>query len=503
MSVKAKPIDAEIGTIAPGCAVGKTIVLACQQGFEARYVLRSSLFDGLHRSGANLVALVPNPEEPYLAQEFAGKNVVFERLEIAASLRFAAASRLQRLFRVWRAYGIPADGDLAFLNDKVESTLTKPGSRWKRFAVDAGLAALHRSATLRRRLIELETRLYPGEFYAPFFERYRPDLVVTPTPGYLPYDTYLLRQAHRWGCATAAVLCGWDRSVSGGLAGFIPDTIVAWSEPQREELTRHQGIAASRVFVSGAAIFDDYLTHSGMLSREKLFAELGLEPGKRLIVFGPKSPHTYPNHLVAEMLARVVNDGSLSEDCSLVIRIHPLQFRPDSIRSENGRRALEEFHVLARQYPNVRLSIPTILSDSLRLDMPRQEMLRVGALMRHADVVVTIFSTLVLEAALFDTPVVNVCFDPPSPPDRTYYRYRPVNVDANQSHNRRVSRSGATRFAHDEGEVIRLINLYLAQRQLDRDARRQLVLREAGPFDGRAGARAAAYLLRLVGCATK
>ena len=124
-------------------------------------------------------------------------------------------------------------------------------------------------------------------------------------------------------------------------------------------------------------------------------------------------------------------------------------------------------------------------------------MLEVGSLIWHADVLVNLFSTLMIEACMLDTPVINIAFDPTDCDDGR--EYRPIRVDMQQPHNARGIRSGALRLAHTPQQLGEEIARYIADPQFERNERSNYVLSECGYFDGKCGRRAGEYLLEMLG----
>jgi CDP-glycerol glycerophosphotransferase (TagB/SpsB family) len=86
-------------------------------------------------------------------------------------------------------------------------------------------------------------------------------------------------------------------------------------------------------------------------------------------------------------------------------------------------------------------------------------------------------STMTLDFAIHDKPVVNIAFDVADPPPfgvplwDFYYRYE---------HYRPVVELGAARFARSSGELAEHVNAYLQDPSLDRDSRSKLVNLEVG-----------------------
>ena len=98
-------------------------------------------------------------------------------------------------------------------------------------------------------------------------------------------------------------------------------------------------------------------------------------------------------------------------------------------------------------------------------------------LTHHADLNVNTASTMTLDFAIHDTPVVNVAFDVADPPPfgvplwDFFYRFE---------HYRPVVELGAARFARSPEELAQHVNAYLEDPTLDREARRRLVELEVG-----------------------
>jgi hypothetical protein len=394
---------------------------------------------------------------------------------------------------------LPVRDELVYLNDKVQEYLPEHLPFILNLWMHAMIFLMRRSFWLRQRLLDLEMRLFRGNaLHGNIFEHYKPDLVVTCSPGYYTHDTYLLREARFRGVRTVAVIFGWDKSVARGVAGARTDAVVVWSQSMKQEMIAYQGYKPHQVFVGGVATFDQYWDKRGLMKRSELMSHFGLDPNKRLLVFGGKSPYTYPNHGILEILAEAAAKKRFVDDVQIIARLHPNYFKPDAVNSGKTERLLNEYYRIQSRYPNlVALSIPKVRSQRLRMDLDPEELPLAGSLVCQADVLVTLFSTLQIEACICDTPVVNVCFDPKLPLSRKYFKYRPIAVDMKQPHNLRVQRSQATRLAYTPKQLIDEINRYLQHPHLERIERRRFAEEECGPLDGRAGERIGQFLLRM------
>jgi CDP-glycerol glycerophosphotransferase (TagB/SpsB family) len=111
--------------------------------------------------------------------------------------------------------------------------------------------------------------------------------------------------------------------------------------------------------------------------------------------------------------------------------------------------------------------------------------------MRHSDVIVNVASTLAIEAAIFDTPVVNIAFDGEEPARfersaRRYYQF---------THYVNITRHHAVRVAETPGQLVSEIGAYLEDPARDRDGRRAVVLEQCQFLDGRAAERVGGVVL--------
>ena len=118
----------------------------------------------------------------------------------------------------------------------------------------------------------------------------------------------------------------------------------------------------------------------------------------------------------------------------------------------------------------------------------RSDVQLLANLTEHADMNVNLASTMTLDFAIHDKPVVNVAFDPVLPPPLgtplwdLYYKFE---------HYRPVVELGAARCARSSDELATHINTYFEDPSLDREGRRRFVELELDGPIGHASARIA------------
>jgi hypothetical protein len=125
--------------------------------------------------------------------------------------------------------------------------------------------------------------------------------------------------------------------------------------------------------------------------------------------------------------------------------------------------------------------------DGLAVDITAESQQHLASTLQHSDVIVNVASTIAVEAAIFDTPVVNIAFDgeeesPFEQSARRYYRF---------THYANITRHHAVRVAWTPEELVACVREYLQQPALDADGRRKVVAEQCHFVDGRSAERVA------------
>jgi hypothetical protein len=352
---------------------------------------------------------------------------------------------------------------------------------------------LRSSSAARRALVAAQMRFTPN-LYADLFDKYQPDLVIASTPGWR-MDRYLLREAAQRGIPRMAVIVGWDNPSSYAVPGSTMDWATCWSQEQKNELVFGSDWPAERVNIGGIPSYDGYFRKSWLLSREDYFRLHGLDPARKLISYACSFVHFAPNYPNVEALARMVSSDALAQPAQLLVRLHPSHFqdKPRIFAEER-----EKIHALEQQYPHVHVVRPVALGGSLGY-YGGEDMDEKSSMMAHSDVFVTVYSTMVVETAVHDTPIVAAVLDTPGGWNVPGKFSLSLKAIGNWPTHQRFRRAGAGRVAEDEAQLREALNAYLLDPQLDSAQRRALIEKEITYTDGSAGSRTAAFILKVLG----
>ena len=471
------------------------VMISADHGLAVVYFLQSDLVPHLLDAGVEVVLLSDDALVERLQQRFGRPGLVFEGLRLEQAKRYfhEESYRLQWWLDFFRRAGASNRINLEAVESYIRQVdYEAHGTRKRLMPFAKALAGvLRRSRAARKALTRLQRRFTP-HLYDDLFTRYRPQMVIAATPGWR-YDRYLLRDAAAQGIPTAAVIVGWDNSSSYSLPGAPVEHITCWSEIQKEELVLGSDWKRERVHIGGIPSYDGYFRRQWVMPREEYFRLHGLDPDRKLIAYACSFVTFSPNIQNIAALARLVAEEQLDFPAQLLVRLHPNHFMDHVPRFARER---EQILALAREHPHVHVVEPVPLGGSLGYysgeDMPEK-----SSMMAHADVFTTVYSTMVVETAIHETPVVSVCIDHPTGWENNFYL--PLSQIGGWPTHSRFRTSGAGKVVYDKAGLREALNAYLHEPQAEAEARRAFIRRECTYTDGSAGRRTADFFLRLLG----
>lgn len=305
---------------------------------------------------------------------------------------------------------------------------------------------------------KLESRLHPRSLqFDKYLKQFQPSLVITATPGFNPFEAEMILLAKRSKLPTAAVNFTWDNLTTNCNHIRKTDYLIVWNDIVKEEAKKIHHYDLAKVFVAGVNKFDHYFRKEGKLSREEFLKSKKLDPKRKTIVFCSK-PKTYVeqlDHVRGILEAR--EKGRLAAPVNLLIRPHPLDNRDN----------YKEFINLPNVYVDYSGKSMKFSAESVsnKIEMDEEDLMNLKYTLQYGDVHLQYGSTLALEAAIFDKPMVNIGF------------LKTLNHDTSYkvTHFWPVIETGASPIAKTPEELVDLTNQYLKNPMLHKENRRQLL----------------------------
>jgi len=432
-----------------------------------------------------LVVLSPLSRERHFIEEFADPAVQLEYLQ-----PYAPGGLERRLIRVLQEKYVKRMPTASMRIRVARATRAEKEVRYlDRLPLDTKatgvrrllLAALVALPLGRQQWWDLLDWLTLGDLYRDTFAKYRPSLVVTPTTGLYFSEGPLLARARREGVPTMAVDLSWDHFTTKTAPLRPVSRLCVWNELMRDEAIRLHGYRPEQVFVTGVPQFDHYANPAALGPRDAWLRRIGARPEARVVTLTTVPPILYPDHpAVIDRLLAARDAGAFGPHVELLVRVH----QRDDLASYARFDGLPGLHV-EKPFRT------TIVAEGSSVDPSRDDRLHLARTLLHSDVVVNVASTIALECAILDTPVVNIGFDLPTPKPyldsaARFYDY---------THYRPLVETGAVRVARSPEEMIALVREYLEHPERQRQERAVASRLLAYQVDGNASRRVAERIL--------
>jgi hypothetical protein len=468
-------IEAEKPAV-PRSGKQRTILIALPYAVNVRDILRTAVFQNLKQAGMRLVLLTRAHDDPSFREEFGGENVHIEPLYPNEP------GPWEQRFESLR---------LTLFSDLTETigSFSKPNSPRGALKGAAMSTARFVSKKLgRRRTESLLSRatmaLFPDHRYDEVLRRYQPDLVCLTRVFAWSADCPVLKGAVRLGIPTVLLASSWDNLTSKGVFPARVDRVVVWNPIMAEEAERLHGYDPSQIYVAGAPQFDLYADEKQLPSRAAFFAKVGADPNKALVTFTLTNIKACPDEFdVLEMFWHRVREGALGRPAQVLARVHPIASHFGEVMPER-----------LRNQPDLLVDLPGRPGKFIDRDTSRADMVHLAATMWHSDVVINTASTIAIDAAAVDTPVVCAGFDG----KRTLPLEKSVRRYYNYTHYRKLLELGGVRVASDLDQLVGHVKAYLEDPTLDHAGRQRVIERQCQAIDGKAGERIARYVLNAV-----
>jgi len=177
-----------------------------------------------------------------------------------------------------------------------------------------------------------------------------------------------------------------------------------------------------------------------------------------------------------------------------LIRLHPSHFQDKPKIFADERTQVFEFE---KKYPNVHVVQPVALGGSLGY-YGGEDMDEKSSMMAYSDVLVTVYSTMLVETAVHNTPMIAATIDTPGGWNKPKKFSLSLKEIGDWPTHKRFREAKAGQVASNENELRDALNLYLSNPQLDSTERRKFVEDEVTFTDGTSGKRTAEFIIKVL-----
>jgi hypothetical protein len=276
----------------------------------------------------------------------------------------------------------------------------------------------------------------------------------------------------------------WDNLLGKDALLIWPDRLIVHNEIVKDYAISMHRFPEPRIFVSGIPQFDVYAHPEGVWPKEVFFQRMRLDPKKRLIVYSCMGRWISLHELaIVRLLAEIVQEpGKVAFPSQLLVRLHPAYPSDDALMDA---------------IPGIRVVRPGTVDkhrnpERFDFEFHQDDTKELMATLMYADVVMNSGSTMTIDAACFDTPIINIAFDGKMGKD---VFVRSAERLLKKDHYAPILASGGVRVAHTQEELVDQTNAYLRDHQKDHEGRQRIVSEQCYLLDGHSGERIGHYIL--------
>lgn len=278
----------------------------------------------------------------------------------------------------------------------------KQGGLWSN-AKFSFLVWLSKHLDLEQFSFKVEHRLIPTARWADrFYDRVRPTKVFYAS---VIFDQLryldLIKAGKKRGIPLYAFVASWDNLTSKGAFLVRPDHLFVWGEADRRHAKEEHGFQDREISVTGTPQFDCYFEPDPSFDRARFLQERGLDPKKKTILFVGTTRSKIANEpqIVRSLLGALQEKDSGFSDTQIWYRPHP-RMDPAAVKELRNIPGLFFDDQVLRQHENGRSGYSVSPED--KMHYPR--------MLASIDLVISAFSTMIVEAALFGKPSVVIRF---------------------------------------------------------------------------------------------
>ena len=256
-----------------------------------------------------------------------------------------------------------------------------------------------------------------------------PDVIlISPMNMRFSSETDIAKSAFKLKIPFCVLCLSWDNISTKGLFHIEPDRLLVWHHEQKKEAKNLHYVPKKKIRITGSPFLDKWFLPNKFLkvSKKEFCERLGLDQNKKIILYLGSSKNIIKDeHLIINELSALFlkSENKDLENSQIVVRCHPA----NNLDSKD----LAKSNVIV--YPEV-----AVLPE---LD-EHNELFK--TMCEHADAVIGINTTAMVDAIILDKPVFS--------PEIEKYKFSQIRTE----HYKRMKASGAI---HASKELEGLVNL--------------------------------------------
>lgn len=436
----------------------RSIFILVTSGIEERNLLLGKFFSSVEADTSVAWYLFVDPKKHDFLNKTYGRNHV-----MVCPAPVLTDSLAQRSWRMIMMASIPTETIWAR-----QLFTYKNGGRYVSFLLRRIFWMLGHLSAWRKALRLLDMLLFRQDrVWRDYFDQYHPDVIFTPAM-MIDDDAQLAKYARRRGVSVVSLVRSWDNLTSKLFIRVVPDLLLVQNPIMRQEAMQLADIPSARIHVVGFPQWDHYVDPSWRWSKEVLAAKIGADPAKKWVTYfsGP-------------FLTTVLEQQDRGDH---------IRMAQEALRDRTDIEIIASIHPIAAKHLDASLQGIRTVMPSHDLNFNIIDMQLLMNLIRHSALTINHGSTITLEAAIFDRPIVLLGFNGYQESMVPWQRKLKTTLD-HTTHYQYVQRMQGVRRVDSETAFCDALRMYLQHPEYDAEGRRRIVEELVGPLDGNAGVR--------------
>lgn len=459
----------------------KTILVVANDGFVERAFLHSDFLLFLKKEFQKIIILTSEEKLAMYRQRYQGDAVV---IEVMPNIKTVTTAR--KVFFEFVRCSIPSStGFIVLVRSllRVETPL-RFAFHWLMsplLFISWHLAKYKFWRSFLRKgfsLFKVNSRIVS------LLEKHKPDLVFArydPT-GPVNFVQELFKAAKYLGIKSCANIFSWDNLYSKVFVLIHADFLTVGNPLVKKEAMRIADFRGEVIKITGLPQFDIYFKKESILPREQFFRAIGADHDKKLIIFATGTNRFYNTVDNSHFLKYF---SQLSQN-----QLPAVQFYARSHPKAPFRRELVEQFQGA---PNIIIEQEKTRQKGSVFEFKASDRQFLLNLLYHSELIVTFYSTILIESFLVNKPVVVINYSGSG--DKGYYSIKRFRK---YEHVRQIINNNCFRLANNDLELLEIMKNYLVNPILDKQGRDKTIKEQVYFFDGLSADRMVRFLSKIV-----
>ena len=463
----------------------KTIFVSLYRSFAIRYILETGLLDELARDH-KIIIFMKNENIHYYKnffkthkKDFFVEDIFYSQASLLKKNILADFFILLRRFISGSKSGYINKNVNDLWNIKFDQEIR---NKHFYYPIKFFCFFLNKFKYLRLFLRFFESFTQNNKIYDNYFLKYKPDLLILSSSGY-DIDQYFIKASNKYNCKSVGIVYSWDNPTTKGYSALVPSYIICWNDILKKEISIFHDIKKQNIFPTGVIHWDNYFkdekSHTSI--KEDFCNRLNLK-NKKIITFFSSAPNEFKNSFnVISDLISLKNENKIEFDVQFLIRLHPLfledNFQKNFLNFNLNKKINELSKNQDIQFINPHI-IKTGGESSFDTKYPIGDINIIKEILISSDVFICEYSTTMIEACIFDKPIINVGYGE--------YRNTGKHIKNFEKHHhiQRAKAADFFRIAYDKSKLCTHINNYLRNPKLDFENRENFLNKELNHIKG-------------------